>query len=463
MKYLKIITTAILLSGVLFSTSCKKWIDPAINESPNDPLNAPLNLLLPSVQGALGYVMGGDVSRTTSLWTQHHAGIDRQSIGMDNYVLNEGDVDNAWRFNLYGGPMTDLKIMMDKADAAKALHYKGIAQVLMAYTLGVTTDLWGDVPYSEALKGQDNLHPKYDTQESIYTAMQTMLTDAVKNLKAPAGDIEPGGDDLMYGGDASLWLGFANTLRARYYLHLAKQDAGNYAKAIAALKDGAIADNSGDANITFGSTEPEGNPWYQFMSQRGDIAMGKAFIDLMNGMNDPRLPVYAEVNDSGEYAGSAAGDPTGNVSTLGAYYTSINSPVPLATYVEAMFIDAEAKFQTGDKAGAAASHNAAVIASLDRFSVTDSAYIKSQASEDASTITLDKIMTQKYIALYTQFETFNDWRRTGIPALTAAKNNSTGGAFPRRFPYPLSERLNNAANYKADPGKDLTKRVWWDK
>ena len=89
----------------------------------------------------------------------------------------------------------------------------------------------------------------------------------------------------------------------------------------------------------------------------------------------------------------------------------------------------------------------------------DAAWEAANANEDQNSITLDKIMEHKYRASFTSIESFTDWRRTGIPALTAVPNNTTGGVIPRRLPYPQSERLYNASNV---PSAAITTSVWWD-
>jgi hypothetical protein len=90
----------------------------------------------------------------------------------------------------------------------------------------------------------------------------------------------------------------------------------------------------------------------------------------------------------------------------------------------------------------------------------DTTWLKKYANETATSITLNKIMFQKYMALYMQVEIFTDWRRTGIPALQPTPNNATNNVIPRRYPYPLSERLANPQN--CPTGVKITDRFWWD-
>ena len=134
--------------------------------------------------------------------------------------------------------------------------------------------------------------------------------------------------------------------------------------------------------------------------------------------------------------------------------------MPLVTYAEAKFIEAEAQFRAGDKTKAAAAYNVAIKASILKMTgAANVAYETLNASETNLTITLQKIMTQKYIAMFTQPEVWADWRRTNIPALTPNANAAVAG-IPRRFPTAQSERLYNT---KVTVESNILAPVWWDK
>ncbi|MEZ4886883.1 MAG: SusD/RagB family nutrient-binding outer membrane lipoprotein [Chitinophagales bacterium] len=473
MKNIKIITLLTFILSIFIFTSCQegddKWINSDINIDPNNPSDVTVNLLLPTTQGGLAYLMGGDIGRYNSLLTQHVGGLSRQHAGIDQYRLTEADVNNAWRFNLYSGPLFDLNTIIIKAGEEGSPHFVGAAKVLMALGLGITTDLWGDIPYSQAFQGAANLTPAYDTQEQIYGTINTLLTEAVSDLGSTS-NVRALSGDLIYGGSKSAWQKAANALKARYAIHLSKVNgASAYTAALAAIDAGAFASNADDMEFSFGSPATEQNPWYQFLNQRqGDIAMGAFFVDLMKSINDPRLPVFAadKVDRAGtpdddsddDYFGSPAGVPNEKSSQLGAYYGSPSSPVPMMSYVEQKFIEAEAAFMTGNLQRAATAHNDAIIASINKFGVFDQAYVDAQASETSASLNLQKIMTHKYIALYTQSETWTDWRRTGIPALQP----SSGQNIPIRWPYPQDQRLYNNENLPSGI-TIFSPPLWWDK
>ncbi|MCX6273334.1 MAG: SusD/RagB family nutrient-binding outer membrane lipoprotein [Bacteroidetes bacterium] len=457
MKRLNIIGLFILTAFLV--TSCDKWINPDYNTDPNRPSEVTLPILLPSAEVGLAYQLGGDLGYATRCWMQQLAGGANQPLAYDRYNITSGDVDNMWKWGMYAGPLMDANRIILQAETQKAPRYAGIAKVLMAYGISTMSDLFGSVPYKEAFQGSDGiLKPKYETQEEIYTMMLDLLDAAVVDLATADADNSaiPDADDLVYAGNMAKWTKAAYTIKARLYLHLAKRNgAVNYTNALNALSHG-ITNNTEDFEVYFGAPTNENNPLAQFViDQRiGDIVMGKFLVDKLVADADPRL-----LQISGGTNGIPAGV-GGTGDNPGPFYASYTSPVPFSTFVEAKFIEAECKFQN-DKAGAALAYNAAVIASLAKMGVSDATWEAAHANESVETISLDKIINAKYVAMSFQIEVFNDWRRTGLPTLTLAANNVTSNVFPRRYPYPTDEKIYNSANCPTT-GVSVTDRVWWD-
>jgi Starch-binding associating with outer membrane len=428
------------LAGLV--TSCDKYFE-GINDDPNRPTDVGPELLLPTAQAFLAYGNSGDLARYTSMFVQHITGADRQFATYQTYNIGESDMDNWWRFNMYGGGLYDLHIIIQKAEADELPQYSGVAKILMAYGLMYVTDNLGDIPYSDAFKGGEGTAPTYDTQEEIYTAIQTLITEAKAELAEPDGALTPGADDLVYGGDVAAWTAFANFLSARAYIHLGKVNASNYTAALAAIDAGALTSNADNAAYFFGTDPTAAAPWSQYIEQRDDIDYTGFIYDHMAATNDPRLAVYTD---------GAGG--------LGATFAAADAGYYFGTYAEQKFIEAEAAFQSSNPTRAAAAHNEGVLASLGRHGISDPTYEAANATETSATITLEKIMTQKYVAMFLEPEAFTDWRRTGFPVLTAVTPNVTGGVIPRRLPYPQSERTFNGGNVPAVPS--ITSKVWWD-
>lgn len=447
----KVLLIAIILGFISFS--CDQWIDTNLNVDPTSPNNVPLKTILPTTQTGIAYVLGGDIGRFTGCFTQQFFGNNRQHLGIYNYTFKEDDISNAWN-TMYAGPMVDLHYIITKAPDLQSPYYQGIAEVLMAFSLGMWTDLIGAIPYSEAFKGNENLTPKLDTQEEIYNSIQKLLDDAITHLQSTTSVFKPGADDFIYGGKTANWIKAAYTLKARFYLHIK-----DYDKALAALQNG-FTSNDDDMQVNFTDKETEANPLYQFDVQRGDISMGPALMNLMNNFNDPRRPFFANQDPNGGYS---------EESPLGPFYASISSPVPFITYVEAKFIEAECQFAKGNKTAAYNAYKEGILASMKKVGVSDNdaQTYWSQQSVDVgeNNLTLQNIIEQKYIACFFSPEVYTDWRRTGFPTLAPVKGN----AIPRRFPYPQSERLYNYDNVlKVAPNFQnvdfiFTDKLWWDK
>ncbi len=460
MKKINYIIIATLVMLMLSVTSCqKKWLAPSINKDPDAVTDVPGDILLPSIEVEMGYILGGmDVVGTTSMWDQYAIGAARQSAAINGYIYRPSDVDNVWS-SFYQGGMMNAKILMDKSLNPKtyAPRYAGIAKVCMAVWLGNATDLWGAVPYSEAFKGKANLTPKYDSQQQVYDSIQSLLSSAINLLKQSptAFDINLGTNDYFYGGSAAEWTKAAWSLKARYTLHLSNKNTTWAASIINIMENQPVmSGNSDDLAFKFGTGPTAQNPMYQYEDQRGDMRNSVSFFnDLVSDNNDPRSLIYQAT-------------PAGAKYLAGIYYGEKDSPVELMTYSELMFIAAEAYHQAGDYAQAKAYIIKGITSSINKYKGFNSTYdavadawlaakVATYTGLSANSPSLKDILTQKYVADYLQPESFVDYRRTGIPALTPV--NSRG--IPDRYPYPTSERLYN----KNTPRTTLYTPMWWQK
>jgi hypothetical protein len=445
---------AVALISALTMAACSSALDPNINISPNSPTSVPIGIILPSVQGSLAYYLGGDLGRYTSLITQHNRGIDRQHTNLYQFQIQEVDVNNLWN-GMYAAALVDLNRMISQANANNLPAYRGIARTLTALALGNATDVWNNVPFTEAFRGIDNSSPRYDAQEQIYATIQSLLDSAIIDLTAanPGSIVPAGTNDFMYAGVRANWARAARTLKARYALHLSKVNRMQAAQnALAALAGGnAISSNSQDLQFNFGATPTTANPLFQFMAQRNDIRVGPQLVNMMNALNDPRRARY--------YRGTTIEAPPGD------FVAAIDAPVIFVSYMEAKFIEAEANAILGNADAARNAYLEAIRASLTKVGVAaadQTTYLAQPSVTPTGAPTIQQIIEQKYIALYMQAETFVDWRRTGFPVIdpTRAVAGATMAMVPRRFPYPQDERLNNG-NF---PGiVQITERVWWDR
>ncbi len=454
-----------VLLAVLFSVvSCERFIE-GWGESPNTPTEATAPLLLSETEVATFMYYTGQLARTPSILIQQTAGTDGQMIDVRDYTLLEGENVNEWEGLYTDCLMNEQLLIEDYGDANP--YYAGIAKILQAMDLGLLTDIWGNVPYREALKGLTGvttveLNPHFDSQETIIQDIQSLLSAGISDLSRPASDniLVPGTDDYIFGGDPASWINAAWILKARYANRLSKRNpTGSATDAITFLSN--IDPALPDLMSIHGEQSNEENQWCAFQQDRGNyIQMGEFFMDLLISINDPRLPFYALPNLDGEYLGTAKNESNTTTSDWGPYAgTAGETDLPLVTYFEAKFIEAEANLRLGNTDEAAAAYNEAVKASvLKATGASDTAFESLYASEDGTSITLEKIMTQKYIAMFTQPEAWTDWRRTDIPAL-APNPDAVVAGIPRRFPTCRSERLYNS---NAVVVSNILTPVWWD-
>lgn len=446
MKYFnnKYYITSLLLAVVILSACSKPFFYDGINDDPTQLKDPTPSLMLAPIILSSGYEYGGDESRFPSIFMQQVTGAANQSYSASIYNISPDDVDNMWSFGFYSGLMNNDYDLITISNSLNQKYYNAIGKILMANFLQRATDLWGDIPYSQAFKGNESKNAAFDTQETIYQQIFSLLNSGISEIEAgDAGASVPGSEDYIYSGNMDQWEKLAHALKVRCFIHLVKVNPSYYDSAINEIPN-AFTGNADNAIVPFsGSSVNSSNPTFQFNDQRGDISYNGYLQTLLKTAGDPRFGVYYDSRDN---------------SLLGAFYGSANSPVPLMTFYELKFIEAEAEFQKGNKAAAAAAYNAAVQANLN-YTVGNSSYA-SKVAKTAASITLTDIMTQKYIALFLRSESWTDWRRTGIPNLTPPTGNVTGGIIPRALVYPSNEIKYNSNTPK---GRTLISKLWWDK
>lgn len=454
----------LFFSLLIFSTySCEETFE-EINTDPDNPVEVPNKLLLPSAQTFTAYGMAGsDLAWYASVWIQHTAGVWNQMENADKLTdINSQLANNIWRFQLYSGSMMDLKQLMDQASEQGANSYVGIAKILMAYNLGIATDTWGRIPYSEALQGTANIKPVFDSQESIYQNIQTLLDEGISSLQSATD--APSADDIIYGGNLNAWIKAAYALKARYHNHLSNIDAnGSAQSALAALQNAFDSSDDDFLYRGFNNNATGENPWYQFENDRDQHCVSASFVAMLEGLNDPRLPIYAlPVPGLGTIVGGPNAQSTDQAGALyskwGSTLVTASSPLPMMTYVEQKFIEAEAELRLGNTANATAAYEIAIGEAMRKVGVSeeDIATYVAQESVSPATLTLQHIITQKYISQFVMesLEAYNDWRRTDVITLT-----NPAGPIPVRFPYPTTEYDYNLENV---PNATVNDGVWWD-
>lgn len=473
--------------------SCKKYLD--INRDPNAPAVVSEPLMTSAILSSFAFeVAGGYPVRLVSLWTKHLADA---SVGPHegNYLLTPNDVNNFWRFTSYTKIMGTAKELFEKGDKNGNPAYSAIGRIVMAWNLAYLTECYGSIPYTKAFMGEfKDVKPAYDSQEEIYKQIQALLDQAVIDAAKTTG-LKPGKEDFIYQGQMVRWLHLANTLKARFHLRLSNAPGYNAATqanlALTALNAGAITAAEAPTMAYFAAANAD-NPWYQYAIDGKwtlSIRPSLYYVNMLKATADPRLDFQvAKVTagpDINQYVGitnDAAPRALTNYSAIGSFYSAQNAKLNLLLYSEVPFIRAEAEFLKAGKIVNQAvidAYEAGIAASMSLYGITTyPAYLASNKMLLTTTpaAAYNMIMTQKYIANYLQFEPYNDFRRTGLPALPLNTEVYPGGTLtgqpvlaiiPLRLPYPSSEIAYNAGNIPSDisvdPAKSMIVPVWWDK
>lgn len=498
----KIILAGLLIGGVL-SGSCKKFFD--VNTDPTNIKDAPINTILPSITVNVGYLGASDLFRYSNLIVQQFSGQTTNTSQTfkeyERYNINNSDVNNQWS-QLYATILADISRIIPAAEEASSPHYAGVARLLKSYVYQLIVDAWGDVPYSEASLFGSNLYPKYDKAEDIYLDLIKTIDTAITNINAPSSVFEPDQSTTIYKGSwattKNAWLRFANTLKLRLYIHYTKKDPSYATTQITALVNSGgpfMESNADNFKMDFLAEAGRQNPINSIEGGqfRNAFFPNRFIVDLMNNNADPRRPSYfvpfpynsspanykgASVLDNSSVAysrlntflkgtasiGNVVINADGSI-TDGSITWSGNAPTRLLTFAEYNFIRAEAALILGApgdpqqffEAGIRASMNEAGVSSADA-----NAYVSAKGTLAGSNQQkLEQIINEKFVANFgVVMEPWNDWRRTGYPAIQPLPISvAVYNEIPRSIVYPLSETNSNPNTPKRT---DLLQRVFWD-
>ncbi|MCK9451091.1 MAG: SusD/RagB family nutrient-binding outer membrane lipoprotein [Bacteroidales bacterium] len=496
----------IVLSTAL--SSCVKDLG-ELNKDPNNSTVSNPDLLFKyAIKRGMGsYITNSNIEYNgLHQWMMYFA--KRNGVEPGNEYPSPSGGDAFWNES-YIDAMNNVEVIIRVAgNKAEMANKKAAAMVWKSFIVHRITDLWGDVPYSEALSGNPNLEftPTYDSQESIYTQLfQDLATaEAAFDEGMPFFTSE---SDLLFGGDLNKWKRFANALRFRLAIRISVVDPVLSQQQLAGIDpDMLINDESQTAAFQFNSVFNK--PLYEaavIRFQEGEqyINPSKFLTDLLTNSNDPRIKYILKKTSLSEafpfiqtYRGvpnllpynsevwnnynldAQLGDPLGkwgDVSRIGDWYLNNDRPMPLFSYAEMCFLKAEAALNgnwPGDpmeylKAGIRASMEVMnAYAETPKISEMEiSNYLNQLQAAD-----LETIITQKYIHFTYEnvFEAYADYRRTGFPVLLDYYGESIDQTiFPKRLKYPYSEFTYNRDNYlqaieQQGIDSQLTP-IWWNK
>lgn len=497
-----------------------------INEDPNNPKSAPP---APVFTYATRIAMERWFARTPMnmtgavLTAQHLAQV--QYPDEDTYGRLDGTVTDADFIGSYSQELKNFQAVIDAGKPDQQAMLWGPAQIMRSLIIGYITDVWGDVPYSAALRGDaanGTIQPAYDTQKDIYTSIFKDLAEAVTGIVAPpsaASTYGPvGAADPIYGGSRLQWQRFANSLRARHAMRLANVDAATAQTEINAAINapgGLMQSNADNAQLVWPGDGVYDNPWSVNNRGRDDHRLSDRLLNEMIPVNDPRVAVYAQptlcfLNPAGVGCPASppqyAGMPNALTATDAATYSATSSrpgrvfystnrfckigytsagyigctglsggsfPSFILTYAEVSFIQAEAAQRGWITGSAAAFYAQGIRASMEQWGVTDATAINTYLARPAivylgGTAGLRQIALQKWIGLFSDgVEAWAEWRRTCIPVTVKPGPDAVIPTVPRRYEYSVREHSVNAANVDAAvarQGADVfTTRMYWDK
>lgn len=454
---------------------CDDFLD--VNDDPNAPVNARVEVRLPAViTGVMHSVYYGDPPLWGVEWMQQTS-YNRETRNYDELHLYEvqDNSPNEWWSFYYSSILNETKLMMEETDPETDPAYHGLARFLSAWTWATATDMWGPIPFTEALDPAIP-NPAYDDQQVVYDAVDQWFDEAIAEMKSTS-IRTPTTNDLLFGGNMSRWVKLARHVQARHRLRLSNAPWANAQQqaqaALDALGEG-LASNADDADFQHSGETDGRNPLWLFQD-RGDIfKVSKYLVDLLTERNDPRLPIMVmPALSDGAYRGhanAASPEPDSSISQVGTYFVAEGAPASVASYAEAKFIEAEARLILSGAGAADAPYRAAIRANMQKWGVASSAidaYLAARPALSSVANPLAEILREKYLADYLKVEAWHDWRRTGYPQIEPVSGAVISG-IPVRIRTPSSELSNNEANVSAtgiNPGLEgmLYKGpdVWW--
>ncbi|HET7457596.1 MAG TPA: SusD/RagB family nutrient-binding outer membrane lipoprotein [Gemmatimonadaceae bacterium] len=416
---------------------------PKLSVDPNNPTAVTADQLFTGVQVATFAQLGGQFPYSVlPLYARQYTGVARQWTNYANFAgggLTENDVDGAFK-GIYGpGGLQDIRALERLSAKEGNRVLLGIAQVYEAMQIGTAADLWGDIPYSQAVV--DTIaKPALDKQADVYARVQAVLDTAIANLKSGEG-LGPGNTDFVYDRDYSKWAKAAATLKARFYMHTSR--VGDTAAALdSAIKyaQQGISDTTGDFVVRYTGAQGEQNLFYGFLiSRSGDIEPDSVLVTILKQRGDTKLLQKYFTLGSGcsTYVGSVPGK---SVDCVSNFNITPETPTTLISYAENQMILAEALYRRGQPALA--------LATLNAFRV----YMGYAPVSASGVGILIAILQEKYVHLFLQLETYFDYLRTcypNFPLPAGAKIDYV----PARLRYGYSERIANSTNIEAaNPG-----------
>jgi hypothetical protein len=467
--------------------SCKKLEDLNIDEKNAVNGGAPSETLFANAQkNLMDQVATPNVNlNIMRLFSQYWTGTTYTEES--NYNITTRRIPDFEFQAVYRDCLADLKeakkLIEKEADAIAAPAVKknkaAITEMLSVYLFQREVDIFGNVPYSQALD-IENVLPAYDGAQSIYSALFTRLDAAINSIDVSAGGF-PAKYDIIYAGNMTKWKTFGNSLKLRMAITVADVPALNPGtRAAEAVAAGVFTAASQSAMYQYLGASPNTNPvWVQLVSSgRKDWVISNTLIDKLQSLSDPRISKYCDgnlkdANGAVIYKGGIYGS-----NNKYANYTQVTKTVQQPTwkgnlldYTEVQFYLAEAAERGFISGSAQAYYDEAVKSSIlfwGGTTVEASAYL---ANPNVNYLTApgtykEKIGTQAWLAYFDRGEVaWTTYRRLDAPKMNIPTKSQE--AVPNRMTYPVGEQTLNGSSYTAAAaaigGDTKTTKLFWDK
>lgn len=479
----KYINYLLLLSTILATSSCRKDFK-EINKNPNASVIAtPESLLAPALYNVVNSNLNRALRLNNVLMQDHVPLSNNNDIG--RYMIRPSESDFMW--NGWYLQLNNFRDMYAKANDVNDTTLMGVALICDVWLSSQLTDMFGDVPYFNAVKGKDGIYePEFDQQQDIYTDLFVKLEKANRFLglnKALAAEKKAA--DPLYQGDPALWRKFGNSLYLRLLMRVSGKSEMSAPATIHRIVETEAATypmmtaNTESAVLRFTTTPPYISEFYNYRDYdfNGAVSLSEFFVNNLNQWKDPRLTAWATEASLGVYLGVPSGYAEGQVpEQMSSYLAALkNNPLMgnIMNYAELQFLLAEASLRGMISTPAQDLYEKGVTNAItfwgkevpaDYLIKEGIAWIADGSMEQK----MELVQLQKYYALFfTDFQQWSDYRRTGYPQLPRGAGVQNNGLMPARFKYPVYVQSVNSANYNAAVSRmgadDLNTKVWWNK
>lgn len=479
-----------MLSAISLS-SCS-WLD--VNDNPNYPTSVTPKSILPAGQMSIGYCSGYYFNLIGGFWSQYwtQSNTSNQYKSIDSYQMTNSEYTFGWE-EIYGGGLNDLQYIIDQTKESKDWNFYLIATAMQCYGFQMVTDLYGDVPFKEAFKGSDAspvFQPTFNTTQEIYDELIVRLNDATSKDFDAITNSKPASSDLIFGGDMTKWIQFANTLKLKIYLRQMYVRPAVAEAGIRKLYADGASFLTEDAKITqFLDAASKDNPFYaanvRNANVAGNLRASHTLYKYLNAKADTRLKkIYENKPYSLPQGGYNFPNLTNTIydATKVAVFTqSATDPIVFFSAAESYFLQAEAVAKGWGVGDDKALYDKGVLAAFNKYALSGSSYIAAGGvyeypSAGSFELKQEKIIMQKWVSMVgTQgIESFFETNRTHYPKVSAIKatleaysggeltfsiEGPSDGKFPKRMIIPNVEKDRNPNTPEL---KKLTDKVWWD-